>query len=354
MNPDALNQRIVIVTDAWQPQTNGVVRTLNTTRNMLVSQGHHVHVIEPNQFHSFPCPTYPEIRLSWRPAQSVASQLRALKPNAVHIATEGPLGLAARRFCLNHNWPYTTSYHTQFPEYVRARFPIPLQWSYAWLRRFHGKAKRTMVATPSMQSLLESRGFNNIARWSRGVDVQLFQPRESILDLPRPISVYVGRVAVEKNIEDFLKLKIPGTKVVIGDGPERAQLQATYPDVRFVGYKFGEELAEHVASCDVMVFPSRTDTFGLVLIEAMACGVPIAAYPVTGPIDVVKQGVTGCLSEDLQSATLEALKMNRAACREHALNYTWERATSQFFSNLAPIPLTESRIVSMESVAVAS
>ena len=353
MNPDGNKRRIVIVTDAWQPQTNGVVRTLNTTRNMLVSQGHDVQVIEPNQFHSFACPTYPEIRLSWRPAKSIAAQMRALRPNAVHIATEGPLGMAARRWCLNNGWPYTTSYHTQFPEYVRARVPLPLSWSYAWLRNFHGKAARTMVATPSMQALLESRGFKNIARWSRGVDVQLFHPRQSILDLPRPISAYVGRVAVEKNIEDFLRLNLPGTKVVIGDGPAREQLQAKYPDVMFVGYKFGEELAAHVASCDVMVFPSRTDTFGLVLIEAMACGVPVAAYPVTGPIDVVKQGITGVLSEDLQSAAMAALKMDRNACREHALNYTWERATSQFFSNLAPITAAHSSHVAMNSVPVA-
>jgi glycosyltransferase involved in cell wall biosynthesis len=349
MNPDASRQRVVIVTDAWTPQTNGVVRTLTTTRNMLVSQGHDVHVIEPNQFHNFACPTYPEIRLSWLPSRNIAAQMRALQPNAVHIATEGPLGMAARSWCLKQSWPYTTSYHTQFPEYVRARFPVPLEWSYAWLRRFHGRAARTMVSTPSMQSLLESRGFKNIARWSRGVDVQLFRPRESILSLPRPISAYVGRVAVEKNIEDFLKLKLPGTKVVIGDGPEREALQAKYPDVVFVGYKFGEELAQHVASCDVMVFPSRTDTFGLVLIEAMACGVPVAAYPVTGPIDVVKQGITGVLDEDLQSAAINALKMDRNACREHALNYTWEIATQQFFCNLAPIALAQHANAAMTS-----
>lgn len=338
MNPDAVHQRIVIVTDAWQPQTNGVVRTLNTTRTMLMSQGHDVHVIEPNQFRSFPCPTYPEIRLSWRPAKRIAGQLHRLQPHAVHIATEGPLGMAARRWCIQQRWPYTTSYHTQFPEYVRARFPLPLSWSYAWLRRFHGRAARTMVATPSMQSQLESYGFRNIARWSRGVDVQLFRPRnESVLKYKRPLFAYVGRVAVEKNIEDFLRLPLPGTKVVIGDGPEREALQARYPDVVFAGYKFGEELAAHVASCDVMVFPSRTDTFGLVLIEAMACGVPVAAYPVTGPVDVVKQGITGVLSDDLHAAAVAALKMDRNACREHALNYTWERATQQFFSNLAPI-----------------
>ena len=338
MSPDVLRQRIVIVTDAWQPQTNGVVRTLNTTRATLLSQGHDVHVIEPGQFHNFPCPTYPEIRLSWRPAKRIAAQLHSLQPDAVHIATEGPLGMAARRWCIQQRWPYTTSYHTQFPEYVRARFPLPLRWSYAWLRRFHGRAARTMVATPSMQAQLESHGFRNIVRWSRGVDVQLFRPRdEPVLKYPRPVFAYVGRVAVEKNIEDFLKLKLPGTKVVIGDGPEREALRTRYPDVVFAGYKFGEALAALVASCDVMVFPSRTDTFGLVLIEAMACGVPVAAYPVTGPVDVVKQGVTGVLSEDLQNAAIAALNMDRAVCREHALNYTWERATQQFFCNLAPI-----------------
>ena len=335
---DANNARIAVITDAWHPQTNGVVRTLNTTRSMLLSQGHQVQVIEPGMCHSFPCPTYPEIRLAWRPKKLVNTQLEIFKPQAVHIATEGPLGMAARSWCLTRGLPYTTSYHTQFPEYLRARLPVPLSFSYTWLRHFHGKAARTMVATPSMQTQLESHGFQHLVRWSRGVDVQLFRPRNEVaLDLPRPIAVYLGRVAVEKNIEEFLKLDLPGTKLVIGDGPARVALQSKYPDVKFVGYKFGEELAAHMAACDVMVFPSRTDTFGLVLLEAMACGVSVAAYPVTGPIDVVREGVTGVLSNDLQAATIAALKMDRTACRDHALKYTWEHATAQFFTNLAQI-----------------
>ena len=330
--------RICIVTDAWHPQTNGVVRTLNTTRGVLVAQGHEVRVIEPGMFRNFPCPTYPEIRLAWRPGKAIADKLRTFRPHYVHIATEGPLGMAARSYCLQHGWPYTTSYHTQFPEYLRARAPIPLSMSYAWLRRFHGAAARTMVATPSMQNQLESRGFTKLARWSRGVDVELFRPTdERIVDLPRPISLYLGRVAVEKNIEDFLKLDLPGTKLIIGDGPERVELERKYPQAVFVGYKFGKELAAHVAAADVFVFPSRTDTFGLVLLEAMACGVPVAAYPVTGPIDVVNVGVTGMLSEDLRSATLAALQMDRQACRDQALQYTWEKATQQFYGNLEQI-----------------
>ncbi len=330
--------RICIVTDAWHPQTNGVVRTLNTTRGVLLEQGHEVRVIEPGMFRNFPCPTYPEIRLAWRPSKLLNTELTAFRPDYVHIATEGPLGMAARKCCLQRGWPYTTSYHTQFPEYLRARAPVPLSISYAWLRRFHGAAARTLVATPSMQQQLESRGFSNLARWSRGVDVELFHPeRRMLLELPRPISLYLGRVSVEKNIEEFLKLDMPGTKLVVGDGPSREELQRKYPQVVFVGYKYGEELAAHVAAADVFVFPSRTDTFGLVLLEAMACGVPVAAYPVTGPIDVVNHGVTGLLSEDLRAATLGALQMNRHACRDHALQYTWEKATGQFYGNLARI-----------------
>lgn len=330
--------RIAIVSDAWFPQTNGVVRTLNTTREHLETLGHAVRVVHPGMARSFPCPTYPEIRLAWRPGNVVRTQLDEFKPQCVHIATEGPLGQAARSLCLSRGWPYTTSYHTQFPEYLRARAPIPLGVSYAWLRRFHGRAARTMVATPSMQSQLESRGFTRLVRWSRGVDVELFKPRTSELlkHLPRPIFIYVGRVAVEKNIEDFLKLDLPGTRLVVGDGPARAELQARYPQAVFAGYKFGEELAEHIAASDVFVFPSRTDTFGLVMLEAMACGVPVAAYPVTGPVDVVATGVTGVLSSNLREAAGAALRLDRAACRAHALSYTWGRATEQFFGNLAP------------------
>lgn len=328
--------RIAIVTDAWLPQTNGVVRTLSKTADQLRALGHDVHVIEPNQFRTFPCPTYPEIRLAWLPYRSIDKLLREFDPDAIHIATEGTLGAAARTWCLRHRMSFTTSYHTQFPEYIRARVPIPLSVSYAFLRNFHGAAARTMVATPTMQRQLESRQFKNIVRWTRGVDTQLFKPRDKQwLQFPHPIALYTGRVAVEKNIEAFLEFEWPGTKVIVGDGPARAELEAKYPNAKFVGYKFGDELASHVAAADVFVFPSRTDTFGLVLLEAMACGVPVAAYPVTGPIDVVQPGVTGVLHEDLREAALQALKLSSEQCRAYALEHTWEAATEQFLNNLA-------------------
>lgn len=329
--------KIAIVTDAWRPQTNGVVSTLGITADGLRALGHVVHIIEPNQFRTFPCPTYPEIRLAWLPYGRLSELLSEFEPDAVHIATEGTLGAAARKWCLRRGFPFTTSYHTQFPEYLRTRLPIPLALSYAHLRRFHSAAARTMVATPAMQRLLESRGFENIVRWTRGVDVSLFKPRDkTFLAFPRPIAMYVGRVAVEKNIEAFLQLDLPGTKVIVGDGPVRAELEARYPSAKFVGYQYGEQLASHIAAADVFVFPSRTDTFGLVLLEAMACGVPVAAYPVTGPIDVVNQGVTGVLHEDLRTATLAALNLNPTHCRAHALANTWEVATRQFLSHLTP------------------
>ena len=330
--------KIALVTDAWLPQTNGVVRTLTITAEKLAQLGHEVVSITPLDYRTVPCPTYPEIRLSLFASRRVRQRLDALDPDAVHIATEGPLGLAARRWCLRRGRDFTTSYHTQFPEYVRARFPIPLGVSYAFLRWFHGKAAHTLVATPSMRAALEARGFRNLAYWSRGVDTNLFRPRdEPLLDLPRPIWLYFGRVSVEKGIEDFLALDLPGTKLVVGDGPAAGALRSKYPDAVFTGYRFGEELAQHVACADVFVFPSRTDTFGLVLIEAMACGVPVAAYPVTGPIDVVANGVTGVLGEDLREAALAALQLDRVACREHALRYTWEAATHQFAATLTPI-----------------
>jgi glycosyltransferase involved in cell wall biosynthesis len=333
--------KIAIVTDAWHPQTNGVVKTLSTTADGLRSLGHEVAVIEPGLFRTFPCPTYPEIRLSWFPARTLDRLLAESAPEAIHIATEGPLGAAARRWCLRRRLAFTTSYHTQFPEYLRARAPIPLALSYAHLRRFHSAAARTLVATPTMQRQLEARGFHNIVRWTRGVDVDLFRPRDKgFLQLPRPIAMYLGRVAVEKNIEAFLRLDLPGTKVVVGDGPARAALEASYPAARFVGYKFGEELAAHLAAADVFVFPSRTDTFGLVLLEAMACGVPVAAYPVAGPIDVVRPNVTGVLDEDLRAAALGALQLDPTQCRAYALDHTWEVATRQFLSHLARRPVS--------------
>lgn len=329
--------RIALVTDAWLPQTNGVVRTLTFTIEELARAGHEVTLFAPRDFPTLPCPTYPEIRLSVFAARKVRRRLDALDPDVVHIATEGPLGLAARGWCLSRGRAFTSSYHTQFPEYVRARLPIPLAVSYAYMRWFHGRAARTLVATPSMRSTLAQRGFRNLALWTRGVDTDLFRPyEERALDLPRPLWLYFGRVAVEKGVEEFLELDLPGTKLVVGDGPAAARLRREHPAAVFTGYRFGEDLARHIAAADVFVFPSRTDTFGLVLLEAMACGVPVAAYPVTGPLDVVVDGVTGVLSEDLRAAALAALHLDPAACRRHALGYTWEAATRQFVGAIAP------------------
>jgi glycosyltransferase involved in cell wall biosynthesis len=327
--------KIAIVTDAWHPQVNGVVRTLSTTVDTAKQLGHSLLVVEPSLFKTIPCPSYPDIRLAWRPTRRVESLVREYKPDAIHIATEGPLGYAARKWCIRNGFQFTTSYHTQFPEYVRARYPIPITFSYWALRQFHSAAARTMVATPSLQQGLEQHRFRNLARWSRGVNLELFQPYgKGLLDLPRPIALYAGRVAVEKNIEAFLQMKFAGTKVVVGDGPARTQLQQRFPDAIFLGFKHGEDLARTVAAADVFVFPSKTDTFGLVLLEAMACGVPIAAYPVTGPIDVVRHDVTGMLDPDLSRAAHAALTLDPADCRKHALQFTWQRSTEQFLSNL--------------------
>ncbi|HSC09256.1 MAG TPA: glycosyltransferase family 1 protein [Steroidobacteraceae bacterium] len=329
--------RIALATDAWRPQTNGVVTTLTRTLEGVEREGHVALTVQPSEFRTVPCPTYPEIRLAVFPGPRLKRMLHEFGPDAVHIATEGPLGQAARRWCLTEGMPFTTSYHTQFPQYIRARFPIPERWSYAFLRRFHGAARRVMVATEHIRRDLERNGFRNLATWTRGVDLELFRPGDrEFLPGVRPILLYAGRVAVEKNLEAFLGLELPGTKYVIGGGPALEELRAHFPAVVFTGYKYGEELARHLASADVFVFPSRTDTFGLVLLEAMACGVPVAAYPVVGPIDVVHQGVSGYLHEDLATAVRGALEIDREACRRHALGFTWERATAQFLDNLAP------------------
>ncbi len=329
--------KIALVTDAWHPQINGVVRTLSRTVEQLEAKGHAVRVVEPGLFKTIPCPTYTEIRLACFPGGRMRRLLQEFKPDALHIATEGPLGFSAREWCLRNAMPFTTSYHTQFPEYLRARVPIPLIASYALLRRFHGAAQRTFVATPTLQKTLESRGFCNIVRWSRGVDIGLFKPRsKAFLEFARPIAIYVGRVAIEKNIGEFLEMPWLGTKVVVGDGPERAMLERKHGNVQFVGYKVGEELAKCVAAADVFVFPSRTDTFGLVMLEAMASGVPVAAFPVTGPIDVVQSGVSGVLSDDLASAARIALQLSSDRCRAHAMQFTWAAATDQFLANLSP------------------
>ena len=329
--------RIALATDAWRPQTNGVVTTLTRTLEGVEREGHVALTVQPSEFRTVPCPTYPEIRLALFPGARLKRMLHEFGPDAVHIATEGPLGQAARRWCLTEGMPFTTSYHTQFPQYIRARFPIPERWSYAFLRRFHGAARRVMVATEHIRRDLERNGFRNLATWTRGVDLELFRPGDrEFLPGVRPILLYAGRVAVEKNLEAFLGLELPGTKYVIGGGPALEELRAHFPAVVFTGYKYGEELARHLASADVFVFPSRTDTFGLVLLEAMACGVPVAAFPVVGPIDVVHQGVSGYLHEDLATAVRGALEIDREACRRHALGFTWERATAQFLDNLAP------------------
>lgn len=330
--------RVMIVTDAWTPQTNGVVSTLTATAAALERFEHEVAMVTPNQFPNIACPTYPEIRLSLNPDGKLADRFRSFQPQAVHIATEGPLGLSARRHCLKRRLPFTTSYHTQFPQYLRARYPIPIALTYRMLRWFHGRAVCCMVSTASMRSQLAARGFVNLASWRRGVDTNRFRPREKtfLLDLPRPIAACVGRVAVEKNIEAFLRMPCSGSKIVIGDGPQRPSLQSLYPEVHFAGFRFGEDLAAHLAAVDVLVFPSRTDTCGLVILDALACGVPVAAYPVTGPIDVIEEGVTGVLHEDLAIAAVRALSNDATECRRRALRCGWEVCSREFEANLAP------------------
>jgi glycosyltransferase involved in cell wall biosynthesis len=330
--------KILIVTDAWRPQTNGVVSTLSHTVECLRRFEHNVSLITPDGFRTVPCPSYPEVRLAVFPGAKVTRAIDELAPDAVHIATEGPLGVAARRYCRRRGLNFTTSYHTQFPEYLRSRLPIPISLTYRWLRDFHGAGRACMVSTRSMQTQLEQRGFRHVVRWQRGVDTQLFRPQsKQFLDLPRPIAVYVGRLAIEKNIDAFLKMRWMGSKLVVGDGPERARLQASYPQAFFAGYRFGEELAAYLAAGDVFVFPSRTDTFGLVNLEAMACGLPVAAYPVTGPIDVVQDGVTGALDDDLARAAERALALDPAACRERAVRCSWESCTREFASHLVSL-----------------
>jgi len=328
--------KIAIVTDAWRPQTNGVVTTLSRTATCLAELGHEVALMTPEGLPTIPCPSYPEIRLALFQGRRVANWLEQTRPDALHIATEGPLGFAAHAAARRQGLRFTTSYHTQFPEYLRARYPLPESWTYAALRAFHGKAVRTMVGTKQMRRELRRHRFRHLVLWSRGVDTELFRPRpQERLTYPGPVLLYAGRVAVEKSVEDFLRVKLPGTKIVVGGGPALKDLSARYPEAIFTGFKYGDELATLIASADCFVFPSRTDTFGLVMLEALACGVPVAAYPVTGPIDVVRDGLTGCLHEDLTRAIEGALPLRAADCRAQALEYRWENATRQFIGNLA-------------------
>ena len=336
--------KILIVTDAWKPQMNGVVRTLEKTVENLRLSGHMVEVIAPSDgYWTMPLPTYPDIRLAPFAKKDIERRIVKFAPEAVHIATEGPLGQAARALCLRWAMPFTTSYHTKFPEYIKARFPfVPLKLPYKFVRDFHNSGGRTMVTTPSMVKFLQERGFTKLAAWARGVDTVLFHPdkRAETADiyasLPKPIWINVGRIAVEKNIKAFLDLDLPGSKVIIGDGPQRKELERQYPDVTFTGAKFGEDLAAHFANADIFVFPSKTDTFGLVIIEAMATGTPVAAYPVSGPVDIIPGSGAGVVDEDLKTACLNALKLSRQDARSHAEKYSWDAVSDVFFNYLTP------------------
>jgi glycosyltransferase involved in cell wall biosynthesis len=326
--------RILVATDAWHPQVNGVVRTLGSLARAADKLGAKIDFLTPKGFSSFQLPTYPGLRLALPSRRGIEDRIEEKKPDAIHIATEGPVGFAVRAYCRRHRRRFTTSYTTRFPEYISARLPIPAQWVYAVLRRFHSAATVTMVATPSLMTELADRGFANLGMWTRGVDVDLFRPDRAIkLDFPRPIFMTAGRVAVEKNLEAFLSLDLPGTKVVVGSGPAEAKLRQNFPDARFLGPLENGTLAAHLAAADVFVFPSRTDTFGIVQLEALASGVPIAAFPVTGPKDVVAGHPIGVLDEDLRSACLQALELPREACRKFAMDYSWENSARQFINH---------------------
>jgi glycosyltransferase involved in cell wall biosynthesis len=338
--------KIALITDAWRPQINGVVTTLQTITQELRRFGHNVETFTPDQFRNWPCPGYAEIRLALTCGPSLRKRLSEFEPDAVHIATEGPLGLAAKSWCRKNRIPFTTSFHTRFAEYVKLRIGMPLGFGYALLRWFHGGSERVMVPTQALLDELQGRGFRNLVLWSRGVDTELFKPTaKDVLPEPRPHFTYVGRLAVEKNLEAFLALDLPGTKILIGDGPQREELEAKFPDALFLGYKFGDDLAFHLQDADVFMFPSRTDTFGLVMLEALACGVPVAAYPVRGPLDVILDEKIGCLDEDLGKAALSALEKLPEDCRNYAARYSWSNCARQFESYLAPIGRVVSRPV---------
>jgi len=335
--------RIAIVTDAWSPQVNGVVRTLQSVRDELVRQGHDVLIVSPDLFYSMPCPTYPEIRLAFASTGSVGRMLEEFSPQAIHLATEGPVCLAARRWCLARDFPFTTAYHTQFPDYVAARTGVNPEWVWRYIRWFHSPAQSILASTASIADTLKAHGLTQIRHWGRGVDLSTFGdpvPDPAIRALAQagngPIQLYVGRVAIEKNIEAFLTATYPGTKVIVGDGPALASLKTKYPEAHFLGPKFGADLAAAYAAADVFVFPSKTDTFGLVMIEALACGTPVAAYPVTGPIDVLTPE-TGAMHDDLDQAIADALTRDRAACRAYGQGFTWAKSAYQFLHALVPV-----------------
>lgn len=323
--------RLAIVTDAWLPQVSGVVTTMVNISDLVRDMGHEVCLVTPQGFRTLPCPGYAEIGLALKPGRRVFRMLDEFQPDSIHIATEGPLGHAARRWCLRNDFPFATSYHTQFPEYLRLRAPVPTRVTYAYLRRFHRPAHTTLVRTKRQKDLMQSHGFSHLRVWPGAVDTELFRPwGKEALSLPRPIAMFMGRVAVEKNIGAFLDLELPGSKVVVGGGPDLDKLRRRYPEAYFTGPRFGEDLARHVSAADVFVFPSRTDTLGLVMLEAMACGIPVAAFPVPGPLDVVCEGSTGALDEDLTAAIYRALRLDGEACIEFAQYHSWQRSARQF------------------------
>ena len=330
--------RVLVAADAWHPQVNGVVRTLLATAGSMRALGHEMAFLTPEGFRSVPLPSYASLRVALPEAREIARRIEAAGPDAIHVATEGPIGLAVRAYCRRHGLRFTTAYATQFPEYIAARWPVPECWTYDLLRRFHAAAAATMVSTRSLEERLRRRGFRNLVFCSRGVDTELFTPDQPAdLGLPRPIFLSAGRIAVEKNLAAFLALDLPGSKVVIGEGPQEAELRQRFPDAHFLGLKKGRELAACMAAADVFVFPSRTDTFGLVQLEALACGVPVAAYPVIGPKDVIGDQPVGVLDEDLRRACLRALDLPRDACRAYACRFSWENSARQFAANLRPV-----------------
>jgi glycosyltransferase involved in cell wall biosynthesis len=329
--------KIVIVTDAWTPQVNGVVTTLVDLRARLGSAGHEVVVIEPSGFRRVRCPGYGEIELAWGASSEVRRLLSASAADAIHIATEGPLGFAARSHCRAAGIPFTTAFHSRFPDFLHAATGIPARWGYAAMRRFHAPSSGVMVPSRGTYELLASHGFANLKRWSHGIDLGLFRPRAVSSRWPRPVFLFVGRVSVEKNIDSFLRLDLPGSKVVCGGGPLLGRLRARYADVHWTGPVRREQLVDHYAAADVFVYPSRTDTFGLVMLEAFACGTPVAAYPVPGPLDVVGSSDGGVLDDDLRSAALRALDIPRERARARALAFDWDEVARQFVANLAPI-----------------
>jgi glycosyltransferase involved in cell wall biosynthesis len=330
--------RVLVATDAWHPQVNGVVRTLEALAHNARKLGIHIGFLSPEGFRSIPVPTYPGLRLALPSARVIAACIEEAEPDAIHIATEGPIGLMTRAYCRKRGLQFTTSYTTRFPEYIAARWSIPESWSYAALRRFHAAAALTMVSTPSLAAALAERGFRNLAMWGRGVDIEAFTPENpAIIDLPRPIFLYAGRIAIEKNIDTFLALDLPGSKVVVGEGPQERELRRRFPSAHFLGLKVGEDLASHIAAADVFVFPSLTDTFGIVQLEALACGVPVAAFPVTGPRDVIADRPIGALHADLRQACMNALGLSRKTCRDVALTFSWENSARQFIENLQPL-----------------